>query len=200
MTTAILVALLVSFATAATVRKSGAAGGATPSADSRAQGPTTRVSAPERCRSARRAVVHYRALTWLRQDARDGEHADRTPIVRGKSCHWARYAVKTWVARAAMARKTLAKWLYDYAWWIWLPKKWQRVFHCETPTDGHYINWQHNSGTYEGGPGFYYGTWDAYKPAGAPHAAYLATPREQYQAALSVHAEHGYRAWGCGGA
>lgn len=53
---------------------------------------------------------------------------------------------------------------------------------------------------FQGAFGFYYGTWDQYKPAGAPSEAYLATPRQQYQAAENVRSAHGYGAWGCGGA
>lgn len=64
----------------------------------------------ERCFDSRRAVVFYRNLTWDRQRAREGELADRTPIVRGKSCRWARFAAREWQARARAAAETLARW------------------------------------------------------------------------------------------
>ena len=68
-----------------------------------------RVVYGERCRSARLAVAHYRALTWERQDAREGARADRTPVVRGKTCRWARYAADEWQARARSAKRTLTR-------------------------------------------------------------------------------------------
>ena len=114
---------------------SGAAGVVAPSADSRAQSLAALVTAPdtcppstkpghggciprsaghvvygERCRSARLAVAYFRAKTWERQAARDGELADRTPIVRGKTCRWARFSAETWQARARSARKALERW------------------------------------------------------------------------------------------
>lgn len=120
---------------------SGAAGGATPSADSRAPASAASVTAPdksswheprldkrtassvgillpsavyvvygERCRSARRAVSHYRSLTWERQGARGGTLADRTPIVRSKTCRWARYAAREHQARARSALRSLKRW------------------------------------------------------------------------------------------
>ena len=64
----------------------------------------------ERCRSARNAAVHYRALTWERQAARGGELADRAPIVRGKTCRWARYAAGVHQARARSAGRALERW------------------------------------------------------------------------------------------
>ncbi len=63
----------------------------------------------ERCKSARLAVEHYRSLTWKRQEAREGELADRTPIVRGKTCRWARIAAREWQARAHSAKRTLTR-------------------------------------------------------------------------------------------
>ena len=63
----------------------------------------------ERCKPARLAVPHYRELTWERQEARGGELADRTPIVAGKTCRWARYAAGEWQARARSAKRTLVR-------------------------------------------------------------------------------------------
>jgi Transglycosylase-like domain len=51
------------------------------------------------CRSSREAVPFYRQNTWEVQARYLDDLADRTPIVRGKSCHWARYAADEWVAR-----------------------------------------------------------------------------------------------------
>jgi hypothetical protein len=84
---------------------------------------------------------------------------------------------------------------YQWAWQDWLPAKWQRIARCETG-----INWRWNSGTYQGAFGFYYGTWDNFRPSRYPSEAYLANPRQQYTVALRVYARYGYGAWGCGGA
>jgi hypothetical protein len=117
-----------------------------------------------------------------------------------------------WINRAYASRKTTERYFqrkreihaFHYNWWEWLPAKWQRIARCETGYQGGdgpgESRWDWNSGTFQGAFGFYYGTWDQYKPAGAPSEAYLATPRQQYQAALNVYAQHGYGAWGDGGA
>lgn len=41
---------------------------------------------------------------------RYGRLADRTPLVRGKSCHWARYAAGEWVSRSRSARRSFDRW------------------------------------------------------------------------------------------
>lgn len=74
----------------------------------------------------------------------------------------------------------------------WLPKVWWAIGMCETG-----LNWRWNSGTYEGAFGFHYSSWDAFKPRGAPSAAYLATPRQQYAAALNIYRRYGFTGWGC---
>ena len=89
----------------------------------------------------------------------------------------------------------------EWNWRAWLPDKWRRIGTCETGLD-----WHWNSGTYQGAFGFYWGTWDAYKPRGYPDEAYQATPRQQMNVAINVrdgangHPANGYGAWGCGGA
>jgi hypothetical protein len=67
----------------------------------------------EKCKSARLATVYYRLQTWRRQLARNGQLADRTPIVRGKSCRWARFTAAEWQARARSARRSLERWMRD---------------------------------------------------------------------------------------
>ncbi len=94
----------------ATTQDSGAAGVPSPSANPSAYA-AVRVSAPEKCRSARAAVPFYRGGTWEWQQKRAADElADRTPVVRGKSCHWARYAASEWVERARAAREAFAQW------------------------------------------------------------------------------------------
>jgi hypothetical protein len=58
----------------------------------------------------------------------------------------------------------------------WLPKLYWAVGMCETQ-----LNWRHNSGTYQGAFGFYYGAWDQYRYPGYPSEAYNATPWQQYR-------------------
>jgi Mannosyl-glycoprotein endo-beta-N-acetylglucosaminidase len=64
----------------------------------------------EKCKSARLAAVYYRNLTWQRQLARGGQLADSTPIVKGKTCRWARFTAIEWMARARSARRALERW------------------------------------------------------------------------------------------
>jgi hypothetical protein len=111
------------------------------------------------------------------------------------SCPQLRRAAKYWRGKAIEWRKRYEAWRDEWNWRAWLPAKWVRIGTCETG-----LRWDWNSGTYQGAFGFYWGTWDAYKPAGAPSEAYLASPHQQYEAALNVYAAHGYGAWGCGGA
>lgn len=153
---------------------------------------------PEQCSDAEKAIVYYRSQTWKYQ-ALLGESKSKTnhPEKRKNACGYKRWSAHKWQAKA---NKTQAHYEYHYAWWEWLPAKWARIGGCETGYGKPPGQWTWNSGRYQGAFGFYYGTWDAYKPAGAPSEAYLATPRQQYQAALNVYADHGYGAWGCGGA
>ncbi len=111
------------------------------------------------------------------------------------SCPRVRYLVKLAQARAHRARVAYLRWSYDWEWRRWLPAKWYRIGMCET-----HLTWAWNSGTYQGAFGFYWGTWDAYKPGGFPAEAYQATPRQQMIVAERVRAAVGYGAWGCGGA
>jgi hypothetical protein len=74
--------------------------------------PAEATATPEklpRCRSARSAVPYYRARTWERQAERGGQLADRTPLARGRSCHWARYVADEWQARARSALRALER-------------------------------------------------------------------------------------------
>lgn len=68
-----------------------------------------------RCEDARRAVPYYRAITYRWQQARGGELADRTPLIRHRPCHWVRYAAHEWSARAHAARVTTQRYLRQRA-------------------------------------------------------------------------------------
>lgn len=70
----------------------------------------------ERCRSARAAVPYYRERTHYWQLKRYAQDlADHTPIVRGKSCRWARFAADEHVSRSVAARKTYEKWVKSFS-------------------------------------------------------------------------------------
>lgn len=73
-----------------------------------------------------------------------------------------------------------------------------RIAQCEQPGNGaHGVRWDHPGPTYQGGLGLWYGTWDTFKPAGAPDNAGDATIEQQLQAGRNIHARYGFRAWGC---
>jgi len=82
-----------------------------------------------------------------------------------------------------------------------LPKNhstWVRIGRCEQPGSGYAgIRWDHPGPTYQGGLGFYHGTWDSYKPGGYPDDAGQASWREQMITANRVVADVGLSAWGC---
>ena len=85
-------------------------------------------------------------------------------------------------------------WQYNYK--AWMPQHWQNLAACESGSKP--PNWTHNSGTYQGAFGFYYGSWDAFKYRGYPSEAYLATPWQQYRVALRIAAKYGIASpWGC---
>jgi hypothetical protein len=75
---------------------------------------------------------------------------------------------------------------------------WVRIGRCEQPGPGYRgVNWSHPGPTYQGGLGFWYGTWDGYKPSGYPADAGQATWRQQMIVANRVMAAVGVTAWGC---
>lgn len=82
----------------------------------------------------------------------------------------------------------------DADWNIWLA-----MGACEQPGSGvGGVNWSHRGPTYQGGLGFWYGTWNSYggNVLGIGNAG-DATPEEQIWVARRVRAAHGYSAWGC---
>lgn len=80
----------------------------------------------------------------------------------------------------------------QWNWKAFLSPVERAVLLCETD-----MNWQHNSGTYQGAPGFYHGSWDAFKPAGYPAEAYQATPWEQTVVMRRIRDRFGWSGWGC---
>lgn len=161
-----------------------------------------RVRRSEKCRSARNAVAYYRARTYERQAAREGRLATRSPIARGKSCRWARYAAAEWQARARSAARRLEAWTeYHYHWWKWLPANWQALGACETGYGQRPGNFEHANSSFVSAFGIsrsIYGRDADYH--GVPHwdDANPPTPREQYLAALGHLALWG-DGWTCPG-
>lgn len=76
---------------------------------------------------------------------------------------------------------------------------WVRIGRCEQPGAGYKgINWSHHGPTYQGGLGFYSGTWAAFKVKGMPANAGDATWRQQMWVANRLYARYGTSPWGCG--
>lgn len=74
---------------------------------------------------------------------------------------------------------------------------WTRIAVCESGQNP--PNWQHNSGTYQGGLGFYRGSWDAFRPSHFPSEAYAATPAQQMWTAERIYDAYALTGWGCRG-
>ena len=75
---------------------------------------------------------------------------------------------------------------------------WVRIGRCEQPGGGYRgINWSHHGPTYQGGLGFWYGTWAAFKEPGMPSNAGDATWRQQMWVANKLYARYGTSPWGC---
>lgn len=73
---------------------------------------------------------------------------------------------------------------------------WDRLAQCESNGQwdyGPHSGW--GNGLFEGGLQFHPGTWDAYKPAGYPEAAYQASRAQQIAVAEKVLASQGWGAW-----
>lgn len=78
-------------------------------------------------------------------------------------------------------------------------RTWVAIGRCEQPGPGKWgIYWSHPGPTYQGGLGFYYGTWDAYRPRRFPGNAGDATWRQQMKVANRIYRDYGTSAWGCG--
>lgn len=73
---------------------------------------------------------------------------------------------------------------------------WDRLAECESHGEwdyGPHSGW--GSGRFEGGLQFHPATWDGYKPAGYPEAAYQASREQQIVVGQRVQAAQGWGAW-----
>ena len=76
---------------------------------------------------------------------------------------------------------------------------WVRIGRCEQPGSGYRgVYWSHKGPTYQGGLGFWHGTWDAFKVKGMPDNAGDASWRQQMWVANRLYARYGTSPWGCG--
>jgi len=76
-----------------------------------------------------------------------------------------------------------------------------RIGRCEQPGSGYAgVNWTVSGPTYEGGLGFFHGTWDGWRPKHYPGNAGWASPQQQVLVADAVRDSVGITAWGCSGA
>ena len=75
---------------------------------------------------------------------------------------------------------------------------WIRIGRCEQPGSGYRgVYWSHPGPTYQGGLGFWYGTWDAFRYPGMPENAGDATWRQQMKVANRLLRMYGTSPWGC---
>jgi len=84
-----------------------------------------------------------------------------------------------------------------------LPKRhalWLAIGRCEQPGRGYGgVNWKHRGPTYQGGLGFWYGTWASFKEPKMPSNAGDASWRHQMWVANKLYARYGGTSpWGCG--
>ena len=149
--------------------------------------------------------MFYRQRTWDLQEARGAELADRTPIVRSKTCRWARYAAGVHQARARSAAKVLERWeksrtLRDYPFcdgchaWHKAIDEVQRVFpgtsswlfSCSAAEGGH--------GRWVGYSGVGYSTWlrDS-DTVGGPLQFRYSTFKGMYRRGVDYVTDKGFR-------
>lgn len=75
---------------------------------------------------------------------------------------------------------------------------WVAIGKCEQPGSGYKgVNWSHTGPTYQGGLGFWYGTWSQFKYPNMPSNAGYATWRQQMKVANRLYRMYGTSPWGC---
>jgi hypothetical protein len=134
--------------------------------------------------SADAPIVHaIDHLRWKTNDLR--QRAGRAPVRTDflyravADADYRSWVRAVWKTRLTQARRLTAR-----------DTVWDRLAECETGG-----NWKHRNSTYQGGLGFYHGSWDAYRPRGFPREAYLATREEQIVVGKRILADVGWSAW-----
>lgn len=75
---------------------------------------------------------------------------------------------------------------------------WLAIGRCEQPGPGYGgVYWAHTGPTYQGGLGFWYGTWSSFRYPGMPSNAGYATWRQQMKVANRLYDAYGTSPWGC---
>ena len=75
---------------------------------------------------------------------------------------------------------------------------WVAIGRCEQPGSGYKgVNWSHTGPTFQGGLGFWYGTWSGFKYPNMPSNAGYATWRQQMKVANRLYQMYGTSPWGC---
>ena len=67
---------------------------------------------------------------------------------------------------------------------------WDQLARCETGGD-----WAYRHAIFQGGLGFYHGSWDAYRPRRFPSEAYDATREQQIAVGRRIRGDVGWGAW-----
>lgn len=142
-------------------------------------GETGKVRAPilAATNEARRDV--WRIERLLLRPLTRTNYSDRKPHASRAYRLWVR---DLWLDRLAKLRPAYRE--------AFAPGVWDRLAVCETGG-----NWQHYNSTYQGGLGFYHGSWDAYRPAGWPSDAHYATREEQIVVGRIILNAVGWEAW-----
>jgi hypothetical protein len=152
-----------------------------------------------RCHVAQRAIGYYRQK--YRQH-RTAMRSSGPPARVWYSCATAVRRAQEWRARAAAAKRTLAKWVaYHYHWWEWLPANWQALGACETGYGKRPGNFRHANSGFVSAFGISRSIYSRDADYhGVPHwnDANPPTPRQQYLAALGHYAMFG-DGWTCPG-
>jgi hypothetical protein len=152
------------------------------------------------CRSARLAVAFYRdhRVAWLKmRGAATLPPRGRRP----RNCADARYLATVARSRSFTARQATETWLYEFAWWTWLPANWQALGACETGSGVRPGNWRHSNARFVSAFGISRVEYDrdAAVFGGPPWSdAHPPTPHDQYDAARGHLARFG-DGWGCPG-
>lgn len=161
--------------------------------------------APRSCQASRAPVLcatqTLRKRVWRLQDEMslprtETNYSDRRDHASSAYREWVN---RLWKTRLENLQARYAEWkrtegdlraYIDRAWPYY--RNWLNIARCETG-----IRWDWNSGTYQGGLGFYRGSWDQFRPAGYPTEAYLATPLQQMWVGELIFQRYGLSGWGC---
>lgn len=140
-----------------------------------------------------------RAITFYRQKYRGWREkmglAGPVSRVWYHDCRVLDRRAAEWRDKARAAHK---EYVYQYAWWEWLPANWYRVGSCESGHGGD-PNWEHTNRQFTSAFGISWAEYNADAAyMGAPPWHVRHTPRDQYLAALGHYKRFG-DGWGCPG-